>query len=41
MAASELLVRALYSPPASALQDWVCRLDEAPSRSLKSMGFVV
>ena len=34
------LVRALYSPPASALQDWVCRLDEAPSRSLKSMGFV-
>jgi len=34
------LVRALYSPPASALQGWVCRLDEAPSRSLKSMGFV-
>ena len=34
------LVRALYAPPASELRDWVCRLDEAPSRSLKSMGFV-
>ena len=33
------LVRALYAPPASELRDWVCRLDQPPSRSLRSMGF--
>ena len=33
------LVRALYAAPSSELQDWVCRLDEAPSRSVTAMGF--
>jgi glyoxylase-like metal-dependent hydrolase (beta-lactamase superfamily II) len=33
------LVRALYAPPTSELRDWVCRLDQPPSRSLRSMGF--
>jgi glyoxylase-like metal-dependent hydrolase (beta-lactamase superfamily II) len=33
------LVRALYAPPVSELRDWVCRLDQPPSRSLRSMGF--
>ncbi len=33
------LVRALYAAPSSELQDWVCRLDEAPSRSVAAMGF--
>ncbi|MDX2314443.1 MAG: N-acyl homoserine lactonase family protein [Gammaproteobacteria bacterium] len=33
------LVRALYSPPTNDLRDWVCRLDEPPSRTLSSMGF--
>ena len=32
------LVRELYAPPASELRGWVCRLDEPPARSLKSMG---
>ena len=32
------LVRALYAPPASELKDWACRLDAAPSRSLRSLG---
>ncbi len=31
------LVRALYSPPVSELRGWVCRLDEVPARSLRSM----
>ncbi len=33
------LVRALYAAPSSELQGWVCRLDEAPSRSVAAMGF--
>ena len=34
------LVRALYRPPSGELQDWVCRLDKPPARSVKSLGFV-
>ncbi len=33
------LVRALYSPPSSELDGWVCRLHEPPAKSLRSMGF--
>lgn len=32
------LVRALYAPPARELQDWVCRLDDPPSATLRSLG---
>ena len=32
------LVRALYAPPTSELQDHVCRLDEPPSTTLRSLG---
>lgn len=32
------IVRALYPAPDSSLEGWACRLDEQPSRSLKSMG---
>jgi len=33
------MVRALYPAPDSSLDGWVCRLDEQPERSLKSLGF--
>ena len=33
------LWRALYSPPSSELDGWVCRLHEPPAKSLRSMGF--
>ncbi len=32
------LVRALYAPPTRELQDWVCRLDDPPSTTLRSLG---
>jgi glyoxylase-like metal-dependent hydrolase (beta-lactamase superfamily II) len=32
------MVRALYPAPESGLKGWVCRLDERPARSLKSLG---
>jgi glyoxylase-like metal-dependent hydrolase (beta-lactamase superfamily II) len=32
------LVRALYAAPSGDLDGWVCRLDEPPAKSLRSMG---
>ena len=34
------LVRSLYPAPSRELQDWACRLDEQPAKTLRELGFV-